>query len=129
MFFVILIPLVHLLPNYGQLYSWKTYMLFKVNCYLCIFNTIRLVYYNLMICLKYHCKVILEEIDSFSTGCLGLPCFFGLYVGWGWGGGERETTGLPLMGVACLRHASSNHQSKWMSLWVGTKYSVLLLCV
>lgn len=74
MFFVILIPLVHLLPNYGQLYSWKTYMLFKVNCYLCIFNTIRLVYYNLMICLKYHCKVILEEIDSFSTGRL---FFFG----------------------------------------------------
>jgi hypothetical protein len=50
-------------------------------------------------------------------------------VGGGGGGGERKTTGLPLMGVVCLRHASSNHQSKWMSLWVGTKSSVLLLCV
>jgi hypothetical protein len=62
-------------------------MLFKVNCYLCIFNTIRLVYYNLMICLKYHCKVILEEIDSFSTGRL----FFL---------GEKEM-GLPLGCVLC----------------------------
>jgi hypothetical protein len=108
MFFVILIPLVHLLPNYRQLYSWKTYMLFKVNCYLCIFNTIRLVYYNLMICLKYHCKVILEEIDSFSTGRL---FFFWEKRKWVylWG----------VCYVVCLGHASSNHKRKWMSLWGG----------
>jgi hypothetical protein len=61
---------------------------------------------------------------SSSLFYLGCVCVWG-------GGGERErkTTGLPLMGVVCLRHASSNHQSKWMSLWVGTKSSVLLLCV
>jgi hypothetical protein len=83
-----------------------------------------------MICLKYHCKAILEEIDSFSTGCLRL-CFIWAVCVCGGGGGERErkTTGLPLRGVVCLRHASSNHQSKWRSLWVGTKSSVLLLCV
>ena len=90
-------------------------MLLKVNCHLCIFNTIRLVYYSLMICLKYHCKVP-EEIDSFSTG--RLPFFFGrkenVSAFRGGGGG----------GVLCLGHASSNHQRKWMSLWVGAKTSV-----
>ena len=84
-------------------------MLLKVNCHLYIFNTIRLVYYNLMICLKYHCKVILEEIDSFSTG----RHFF-----------KEKKMGLPQGGVVCLGHASSNHQRKWMSLWVGAKTSV-----
>jgi len=32
--------------------------------------------------------------------------------------------GLPLGCVVCLGHASSNHQRKWMSLWVGAKTSV-----
>jgi hypothetical protein len=114
--FVILIPFGALVAQlHGQLYSGETYILLilKVNCHLCIFNTIRLFYYNLMICLKYHCKAILEEIDSFSTGEER----------------ERKRVYLWWVGVVCLRHAGSNYQSKWMSLWVGSKSSVLLLCV